>query len=112
VQDPGPDAKPTGGGCDPHTLDLAIGRMAFQGATPHRLFVQGGQDEVAVRWRELRRRGRYAERRIETGFEPGLKLPEVVLEAIPGRRRVGIHYGQADGAATQQALNGLHGSEQ
>src|SRR2546421_11075133 len=61
-QDPGPEAETTGRGRDPHALDLAIARVALQGAAPDRLSVQRGQDEVAARRRELLRRRRYAER--------------------------------------------------
>src|SRR2546427_7380018 len=64
-EDPGPKAETTGGGRDPHTPDLAIGRMTLQGAAPDWLVVQGGQNEVALRRRELRPRGRAAEGPVE-----------------------------------------------
>src|SRR6266853_930307 len=86
-------------GREPHPLDLAIGRMTLQGAAPDGLFVQGSQHEVALRRRELCRRGRYAARRIEAGFEPGRELREIAFETVPGGRTVGILYRQADGAA-------------
>src|SRR5712691_1757198 len=54
-QDPGAQAETTGGGRDPHALDLAIRRVTLQGAAPDRRFVQGGQNEIAPRRRELRR---------------------------------------------------------
>src|SRR2546422_7536129 len=79
-QDPGAKPETAGGGRDPHPLDLAIGRMTLQGAAPDRLSVQDGHNEVAPRRRELRRRGRYAERRIVAGFEPGPQLLEVALD--------------------------------
>src|SRR5207245_8253136 len=67
-EDPGPEAETTSGGRDPHPLDLAIGRMTLQGAAPDGLFVQGGQHEVALRRRQLRRPARYAVRRLVTDF--------------------------------------------
>src|SRR5438128_10603698 len=108
-EDPGPKAETTGGGRDPHTPDLAIGRMTLQGAAPDWLVVQRGQNEVPLRRRELRRRGRSAERRIEAGFETGRKLLEVAFETIPGGLTVRIHHGEADRAAAEEALNGPHG---
>src|SRR5438094_10345920 len=98
-EDPGPEAETTSGGRDPHPFDLAIGRVTLQGSAPDGLFVQGGQHEVALRRRELRRRGRYAARRVVAGFEPDGELREVAFEAIPGGRTVGILHRQADGAA-------------
>src|SRR5437879_4535132 len=98
-EDPGPEAETTSVGRDPHPLDLAIGRMTLQGAAPDGLFVQGGQHEVALRRRELRRGGRYAARRIVAGFEPDRELREVAFEAVPGGRTVGILHRQAPGAA-------------
>src|SRR5882724_3405283 len=76
-QDPGPKPETAGGGRHPHPLDLAIRRMTLQGAAPERRSVQHGHNEVAPRRRELCRRGRYTERRIEAGFEPGPQLLEV-----------------------------------
>ncbi len=98
-EDPGPEAETTSRGGDPHPLDLAKGGMTLQGAAPDGLFVQGGQHEVAPRRRELRRRGRYATRRIVSRVEPGRELREVAFETVPGGRTVGILYREADGAA-------------
>src|SRR5260370_33860129 len=81
-EDPGPEAETTSGGRDPHPLDLAIGLMTLQGAAPDGLFVQGGQHEVAPRRLELRRRGRYAARRVEARFEPDRELREVAFETV------------------------------
>src|SRR4029077_20593187 len=69
MQDPGPNAETTGGGRDPHALDLAVARVTLQGAAADRLSSEDEQHEVAVRWRELPGRGRDVARRIETGFE-------------------------------------------
>src|SRR6184192_2052293 len=76
-EDPGPEAETTGRGRRPPPVCFRIGRMKLQGAAPDGLFVQGGQHEVALRRRELRRRGRYAARRIVAGFEPDRELREV-----------------------------------
>src|SRR2546428_3950861 len=89
-EEPGPKAETTGGGRDPHSLDLAIGRMTLQRAAPDRLLVQGGQNEVTARRRELRRRGGCGERRIEAGFEPYCQFLEVALDAVPGGRTVRV----------------------
>src|SRR5882762_2206658 len=86
--------------------------MTLQGAAADRLLVPGGQDEVAPRRRELRRRGGDAERRIVAGFEPGPQLLEVAFETISGGRTGGILHGEMDGAAAEQALNRAHGGEQ
>ena len=56
------------------------------------------------RRRELRRRGRYAEGGIVTGFEPGGELFEVALETIPRRGTVGLLHGEVDGVAVELAL--------
>src|SRR5207302_8274844 len=98
-QDPGPKAETTGRGRDPHPLDLAVARVALQGAAPDRLSVQRGQDEVAARRRELLRRRRYAERGVVAGFEPGRELLEVALETILRRRTVGLRHRDEDGAS-------------
>src|SRR2546425_3707601 len=98
-QDPGPKPETAGGGRDPHPLDLAISRMTLQGAAPDRLSVQDGHNEVAPRRRELRRRGRYAERRIVAGFEPGPQLLEVAFETIPGGWTGGSQHREGGGGA-------------
>src|SRR6266851_9958013 len=112
MQDPGPNAETTGGGRDPHALDLAKSRMTLQGAAPDRLSMERRQHEVAVRWRELPRRGRDAERRIETGFETRPELVEVACQTVSSGRTVGAFDGEAHGAAPQQALDGPHGVQQ
>src|SRR6266849_3908322 len=111
-QDPGPNAETTGGGRDPHALDLAKSRMTLQGAAPDRLSMERRQHEVTVRWRELPGRGRDAERRIETGFETGPELVEIARKTVARRRTDGVFHGEAHGAAPKQALDGLHGGEQ
>src|SRR5258705_6342000 len=111
-EDPGSEADSTGGSSDPHTLDLAIGRMTLQGTAPDWLLVQRRQHEVAPRRRELRRSGGYAARGIVAGFEAGLQLLEVAFKTVLGGRTVGILHGEADSAAAQEALNGLHGREE
>src|SRR2546425_1252314 len=86
--------------------------MTLQRAAPDRLSVQGCQNEVTARRREVRRRGGCGERRIEAGFEPYRQFLEVALNAVLGGRTVRVLHGEADGAAAEQALNGPHGREQ
>src|SRR5438876_7829444 len=98
VQDSGSQAETTDRGRDPHTLDLTIGRMTLQGAASHRLSVPAGQNEVALRRRELRRHDRDTARRIDAGFETGRQLLEVAFQTIPGGRTVRRLHREADGA--------------
>src|SRR3989442_6090785 len=86
--------------------------MTLERAAADRLLVQGGQNEVTARRRELRRRGGCGERRIEAGFEPYCQFLEVALDAVPGGRTVRVLHGEADGAAAEQALHGTHGREE
>src|SRR5579859_1652974 len=109
IQDALPDAEPAGGRRDPHALDLAIGRMALQGAAPDRLVIQCGQDEEPVRRCELPRSRRYAERGIETGLEPRGQFLEIAPQAIPGSEAPGILHVQTDCAGQEETLDGLHG---
>src|SRR5258708_87466 len=95
MQDPGPNAETTGGGRDPHALDLAKSRMTLQGAAPDRLSMERRQHEVAVRWRELPRRGRDAERRIETAFETRPELVGIARQTVARRRTDGVFHGDA-----------------
>src|SRR5205814_8761888 len=97
AQNPGPEAQTAGGGRHPHALDLAMGRVTLQGAAPDRLPVQGGQDEVATRGREVIRRGRYAARGVVAGVEPGRELREVVIETVSCRGTVGRLQEEVDG---------------
>src|SRR2546429_3239477 len=103
-QDPGPEAETTGRLCDPHALDLAMGRVTLQCAAPDWLFVQRGHHEVALRRRQLRGRGRYAERGIVAGFEPGREFLEIACETILRRRTVGTHHGEAHAAGAELAV--------
>src|SRR3989442_14099379 len=77
--------------------------MTLQRAAPDRLLVQGGQNEVTARRRELRRRGGCGERRIEAGFEPYCQFLEVALDAVPGGRTVRVLHGKAGCGASGQA---------
>src|SRR5256714_10671175 len=76
-------------------------RVALQGAAPHGLSVQSGQDEVAMRRRELRRRRRYAARGVVAAFEPGRELREVAFETVSGRGTVGLLHGEVDGVTVE-----------
>src|SRR6476646_257850 len=90
IQDALPDAEAAGRRRDPHALDLAIGRMALQGAASDRLVIQCGQDEEPMRRRELLCGRRYAERWIETCLEARGELFEITPQAIPGSGASGV----------------------
>src|SRR5512135_2756474 len=109
IQNALPDAEPAEGGRDPHALDLAMGRMALQGAAADRLVIQCGQDEEPMRRCELACSRRYAARGIETGLEPRGQLLEIAPEAIPGSEASGILHVQTDCAGQEEALDGFHG---
>src|SRR2546429_3737182 len=104
-QDPGPEAETTGRLCDPHALDLAMGRVTLQCAAPDWLFVQRGHHEVALRRRQLRGRGRYAERGIVAGFEPGREFLEIACATILRRPTAASYHGVIHAArATRPGL--------
>src|SRR5688572_624057 len=102
MQDALPNAEAARRRPDPHALDLAIGRMALQGPAPNRLAVQRGQDEEAVRRRELLGGGRYAHGGIVACLEARVEFFVVAGQAILSGGARGILHVQADRAREEQ----------
>src|SRR2546422_11642059 len=86
--------------------------MALQSATADRFALECRHYQEPVRRPQGLCRGRNAARRIEAALEALGKLLEVAPDAVSSRTAARIRHVELDGAGEQQALDGMHRSEE